>query len=569
MTNSRASLARTPFMAGPLLGLLAGLLLLPGPGAAQQAPYDVLIRDGRVVDGTDRKAYAADVGIRGDEIAAVGDLDGATAERTIDASGLVVAPGFVDVHTHVARALADSSTRLNEAFLRQGVTTVVGGPDGYFSPGMIRLLLTAYEAHGIGSNIAFYVGHNGVRLIAMGDLERPLTLEKVQRAFAAAASETYQRPPTVEERERMKALVREGMELGAVGLSTGLMYPPGMYATTDEVVELARVVAPYDGIYDSHVRDPVHSWLESNREAIEIGERAGIPVKLAHLKAVGTHNTENVDSLVALVEAARERGVRVTSDQYPYDAAGGSIRLADLILVHADPERNGEVVGNRDSLAALLERPDRRTEIQEQSEEGIDGGFSWIAAVGYAGLRITRSPDHPQLVGRYLSEIAEKRGADPFDLLVDLYLRAEEPVQVKGGIEEETVRQILRQPWNMVASDGSFAGPGNAHPRATGTFPRVLGRYVRELGVLTLEEAIRKMTSLPADVVGLPDRGRLAEGMAADVVVFDPSTVDDRSTYEHPNRMATGVEHVLVNGVPVLRDGDLTGRAPGQFLRRK
>lgn len=555
-------------MRAVLLGLVAGLLL-PGAAPAQDAAYDVVIRDGRVVDGTGREAFEADVGIRGDEVAAVGDLEAAEADRTIDASGLVVAPGFLDAHTHVARALADSSRRLNEAFLRQGVTTVVGGPDGVFSPGMIRPLLDAYEAQGIGTNVAFYVGHNGVRLVAMGDLKPPLTEEKLQRAFAAAGGETYQRAPTGEEMERMKALVREGMELGAVGLSTGLMYPPGMYAATDEVVELARVVAPHGGIYDSHVRDPVHSWLESNREAIEIGERAGIPVKLAHLKAVGTHNTGKVDSLVATVEAARERGVRVVSDQYPYDAAGGSIRFRDLILIHENPERNAKLLEDRDSLAALLELPERRAEIRKQSEEGIDGGFSWIATVGYAGLRITRSPDHPELVGRYLSEIAEARGVEPFDLVVDLYLEADEPVEVKGGIEEGTVRQILRQPWNMVASDGAFAGPDNAHPRATGTFPRVLGRHVRELGVLTLEKAIRKMTSLPADVLGLPDRGRLAEGRAADVVVFDPATVEDRSTYERPNLMATGVRHVLVNGVPVLLDGKLTGRTPGRFLQRR
>jgi N-acyl-D-aspartate/D-glutamate deacylase len=554
-----------------LAGLLAALFALsvPGPASAQQIAYDVLIRGGQVVDGTGRAAFEADVGVRDGEIAAVGDLGEATADRTIDASGLVVAPGFIDVHTHVARAMADSATRLNEAFLRQGVTTVVGGPDGQLSPGMIRLLLDAYEEHGIGTNVAFYVGHNGVRLVAMGDVERPLTEEKLRSAFARRGSETYQREPTAEEIETMKALVREGMELGAVGLSTGLMYPPGMHATTDEVVELAREVAPHGGIYDSHVRDPARQWLASNREAIEIGRRAGVPVKLAHLKAVGTHNTGKVDSLVAMVEAARQRGVRVVSDQYPYDAAGGSIHLKDLILVEKDPERNAKLLADPDSLSALLADPERRRRIREQSEQGIDGGFSWIRVVGYSGLRVTRSPDHPELVGRYLSEIAGERGVDPFDLVADLYLGADEPVDVKGGIEEETVRQILRQPWNMIASDGSFAGPGNGHPRATGTFPRVLGRYVRELGVLTLEEAIRKMTSLPADVVGLTGRGRLAEGRAADIVVFDSGTIEDRSTYRRPNLLATGVRHVLVDGVPVLLEEELTGRAPGRFLQRR
>lgn len=559
-----SSFASRPPIHFVLVLLSVTLLTSPAPAPAQQSDYETLIRGGQVIDGTGSPATETDVGIRSGKIAAVGDLSGATADQTIDASGLVVAPGFIDVHTHVARALTDSAKRLNEAFLRQGVTTVVGGPDGAFSPGMIRLLLPDYEKHGIGTNIAFYVGHNGVRLVAMGDVERPLTVEKVQRAFNRRESEIYQRPPTDEEMEQMKTLVQEGMEMGAVGLSTGLMYPPGTFAATEEVAKLARVVEPYGGIYDSHVRDPVRKWLASHREAIEIGEKAGVPVKFAHLKAVGKHNTSKVDSLIRMVEAARERDVRVVSDQYPYDAAGQT-RLKDLILV-----KDEELLADRDALATLLNSPERRRRIKKQSEQGIDGGFSWIETVGYQSLRITRSPDYPELVGKYLSEIAEERGTDPFDLVADLYVKAEAPVDVKGGIEEETVRQLLRQPWNMVASDGRYAdSTTNAHPRSTGTFPRVLGHYVRDLGVLSLEEAIRKMTSFPADFLGLSARGRLQEGAVADLVVFDPETVDARSTYKRPNAYATGVSHVFVNGVPALLDGELTGQAPGRFLKQR
>jgi N-acyl-D-aspartate/D-glutamate deacylase len=363
--------------------------------------------------------------------------------------------------------------------------------------------------------------------------------------------------------EQMKALVQEGMEMGAVGLSTGLMYPPGMFATTEEVATLARAVEPYGGIYDTHVRDPVRKWLASHQEAIDIGEKAGVPVKFAHLKAVGKHNTSKVDSLIRMVEAARDRGVQVVSDQYPYDAAGQT-RLKDLILV-----KDEKLLADRDTLATLLSSPERRRRIKRQSEQGIDGGFSWIEAVGYQSLRITRSPDYPELVGKYLSEIAEERGTDPFNLVADLYVKAEAPVDVKGGIEEETVRRILRQPWNMVASDGRYAdSTTNAHPRSTGTFPRVLGHYVRDLGVLSLEEAIHKMTSFPADFLGLSDRGRLQKGAVADLVVFDSETVDARSTYKRPNAYATGVSHVFVNGVPALLDGELTGQAPGRFVKQ-
>lgn len=549
--------------------LAAFIITLGAPDftLSQGIEFDILVRGGQIVDGTGSPAFEADIGIREDKIATIGDLNKATAGRIIDATGLVVAPGFIDVHNHTGRALADSTKHLNAGFLHQGVTTVIGGPDGLYSPTMIRLMLGAYKQQGIGTNVAFYIGHNGVRIMAMENIKPPLTEQKLRRAYNNRSSKNQQRTPTPDEMEQMKTLVREGMELGAIGLSTGLMYPPGIYSTTDEVVELARVVKPYGGIYTSHIRNPVKEWLVSNQEAIEIGERAGIPVKLTHLKAVGLENTPRMDSLISMVEQARARGVEVVSDQYPYDGAG-TMTLKDLILVNKDPAINQQIVNNRDTLSAVLSDQEQRKKILENSEQGIDGGFSWIKTIGYSALRVTNSPDFPELEGQYLSEIAEDRKQVPFDLVSNLLLQAEQPVNIKGGIEESTIKQLLQQPWNMIASDGGYADAANNHPRSTGTFPRVLGHYVRKSSVLSLEEAVRKMTSFPAEFSGLSERGQITEGYYADITVFDPKTIKDRSTYTEPNTFGIGVHHVIVNGIPVILANELTRETPGRFLKR-
>lgn len=506
-------------------------------------PFDLLIRGGTVVDGTGAPRFKADIGIRGGRIIFIGTARDRTARDTIEAAGLIVAPGFIDVHNHTARAIAHPDKRWNEGFIRQGVTTIVGGPDGSLEPAEMKRLIAAYERNGIGTNVAFYVGHNAIRRRVMG---------------------MARRAPTPAELAQMKALVREGMELGAVGLSTGLMYPPGMFSDTDEVVALAREVAPYHGIYDSHVRDPVHALLASDKEAIEIGERAGIPVKIAHLKAVGLHNQGAIKQVIALIEEARARGVNVVSDQYPYDGAA-TATLRSIIVVPDDLKRRPNF-----DLKAALRDPHERQRLKRASEEGIDGGFAWLKATGYTSIRITSSTDYPQLVGKYLSQLAEERGVDGFQVISDLILEATAPIGITlGAIKEADVRQLMVQPWNMIASDGGYVDShsrGNGHPRSTGTFPRVLGRYVRQLGLLKLEEAIRKMTSLPAEFLGFRDRGRIAVGWAADITIFDPQTIIDRSTWDQPHLLAEGVRHVLVNGIPVLRDGQLTGHAPGRFL---
>lgn len=526
---------------------MRALLLLAAFAPAFAQPYDLLIRHGTVVDGTGRRAFRADVGIRGGRIALVGRAGNAAARKTFDARGLVVAPGFIDVHNHTERAIALPERRFNEGFLRQGVTTVVGGADGSASPSDMRRLVAAYEKNGVATNVAFYVGHNAIRREVIGMDHR--------RATAAEIA-------------RMRELVREGMELGAAGLSTGLMYEPGMWADTGEVVELAKEVKPFGGIYDSHVRDPVKRFLESDAECIEIGRRAGIPAKIAHEKAVGLENDGKIRDVIAMVEQARKAGHEVVTDQYPYD--GAATGTLEGILI-APPELRAQPDFN---LKKALRDPALRERIREASENGLDGGFAWLKATGYTAMRITSSKDYPSLTGKYLSQIAEERQLARFDALAELYLASEHPVGITlGAIKEEDVRLLLKQPWNMIASDGAWvdakAKPTGEHPRSTGTFPRVLGHYVREAKVLTLEDAVRKMTWLPASHLRLAARGKLEPGFAADVTIFDPRTIKDLSTWDEPNRYSEGVRHVIVNGVPVMDGGALTGATPGVFVKRR
>ena len=537
---------RRLFVALALCALASAPSFAQAPASAPADRYDLVITGGRIVDGTGRPAFAGDVAVRGGWIVRVappGALRRVPATSRIDATGLVVSPGFVDVHSHSIEEAFKSPNKLNEGVVRMGVTTIVGGPDGYFAPFHLRMIMDSLRHHGSGTNVAAYIGHNGVREAVMG---------------------MAQRAPTAEELAKMKALVREGMELGAVGLSSGLMYEPGMFSKTDEVVELAKEVAPFRGIYDSHVRDPGHHLIESDRETIEIGERAGIAPKIAHEKVVRLENAGLLDTVIALVEKARARGVNAVTDQYPYDGAATS-HLEDIVVV---PEAQAKAPGF--DLRALLRDPAERAKLKVSSEQGINGGFAWLKATGYTQMRITSSPEQPALVGQYLSELAKARNVDRFDLVADLILGATKPIGITlGAVREVDVRRLLQQPWNMVASDGAYVDPREGtrgHPRSSGTFPRVLGRYVREQRALTLEDAVRKMTSFPAAFVGLHDRGRVAEGLAADLAIWNPRTISDQSTWEAPSRMATGVVHVLVGGVAVLRDGAMTGAAPGRYL---
>ena len=537
-----------------LATLLGGCTLLIGCGGSPPTNLDLLILGGILVDGSGQESSHTNIGVQGDRITWIGG-DGAQATDTLDATGLVVAPGFIDVHSHTVPALLEPQRRMNEGVLRQGVTTVVGGPDGGFGPEMIRTVIEALGNNGSGTNVATYIGHNAIRENVMG--------------------EDQQRAPNPSEFGIMRTQVREGMELGAVGFSTGLMYEPGMFSETSEVVELAREVAPFGGIYDSHVRNPVHAFVESDQEVVSISEGAEISGKIGHLKAVGLHNEGRINDVIDLVEGARSRGVEIVSDQYPYDGAATSSLIGIIVIPSSMTDLEGlRSSGPVDSEAAarfrsMLVDPSRRTQLKEASENGIDGGFAWLKATGYSSMRIVSSTDYPELVGVYLSELPEE-GQDPFDAVMDLIAGASASVNITlGAITEEDVRTLMIQPWNMIASDGAYADgseAGRGHPRGAGTFARFLGHYVREEGVLPLEEAIRKITSLPADFLGLMDRGRIEEGYAADLSIFNAETIIDRSDWDYPQRFAEGIVHVLVNGIPVLRDGSLTGQTPGVFL---
>lgn len=551
------------------LGVLAcaAVLCIGSPTKAESATeFDLLIRGGTVIDGTGAAPRVADVGVQQGKIVLVGDASKARARVTVNAQGLAVAPGFIDAHVHGpefffdVRDIKSGETRsiLNEGFITQGVTTVVVGPDGAFGPDMLRAINKLYGERGVSTNYAFYVGHNGIRRTTIGMSPRTATADEL---------------------DKMRRLVREGMELGAVGLSTGLMYLPGIFAPTSEVVELAREVRPYGGIYDSHVRDPAFRLLESDAEAIQIGREAGIPVKIAHEKAPGPINHGRMTDIISMIDAARATGLSVVTDTYPYDGAQTEF-VEDVLIVPGLP-RGGRAelapkarAERRRQVRERLADPATRATIVSATEKGLEGGFAWVKAVGYGGFRVVDSPKCPHLVGRNVEKYAQEKAVSPFEVLEELLAdRCDGTLLTMADLDGDDLRQLLRQPWTMIASDGGYVGRDGAmgirHPRSTGTFTRVLRQYVREEQLLTLPEAIRRMSSLPADFLQLRDRGRISPGLVADIVVFDPKTVTDRSTWTDPYAFSTGIEAVIVNGVPVLRAGEITGAAPGRFVPRQ
>ncbi len=546
-------------MPGRILFVCAALAIVGACADAAQPRYDLLIRGGTVIDGTGAAGKLVDIGVQGDEIVFIGHADATAARATIDATGLIVAPGFIDPHNHVDGSVLYLRERskatgpiLNEGFLMQGVTTIVGGPDGGYSPSGMRKVISGLEGAGIATNYAFYIGHNGIRMEVMG---------------------SAQRTPTADELQSMTRLVEEGMRMGAVGLSTGLMYEPGMFSDTAEVIALAKAVRPFDGIYDTHVRDPAFKLIESDAEAIRIGLEAGIPAKIGHEKAVGLINQGRIDEVIKLIERARAGGHEVVTDQYPYDGAA-TASLANLIVVEG---MGPSVAAGWEAVLAhvqnALRDPAALPGIRAASENGVAGGFSWIKAVGYGSMRIVDSKDFPELVGKNIELLAKERGVEPFALIVELVRKSRAPTLLTlGTIDERDLRQLMQQPWNMFGSDGSYVGKdGNLaqHPRSTGTFTRVLGHYVRDEKVLTLPDAIRKMTSLTADFLRLYDRGRLQVGKVADITVFDARTVRDVSTWATPQALSEGIVHVIINGQLVLKDGVVTGVTPGRVLKRQ
>lgn len=509
--------------------LVVALAWSPAAGA-QQPPLDLLIRGGRVIDGTGAPARIADVGIRDGRIVFVDEAaaGSATALRTIDATGLVVGPGFIDPHTHTAGDLASTDRHANLPYLMQGVTTVVTNNDGGGSLEIGRTL-ARWTSQGIGTNAALYVGQGSVRGAVMGMTGGPASPAQL---------------------DSMKALVARAMEEGALGLSTGLYYAPGSFAATDEVIALARVAAARGGIYDSHMRDESSytiGLIGSIHETLRIAREAQIPVHISHIKALGVDVWGQADTVIALVNAARAAGLDVTADQYPYLASGTSVSAALL------PRWAEE--GGGDSLRARLADPALRARIAAEMTENLRrrGGAASLLLVS------TRVPG---ILGRTLQEIADARGTTPIEAAIDIILQGGSGV-ASFNMHEDDIRKFMTQPWVATGSDGS-----DGHPRKYGTFARIIHQYVETDHVLTLEQAIHRGSALTARFLGLEDRGTLAVGKAADVIVFDPRELRDNSTYREPTLLALGMKVVVVNGVVAIDDGKYTGALAGQALRR-
>lgn len=514
---------------------LVALLLLALTTVAPAQEWDLLISNARIVDGTGAPAYTGSVAVKAGRIVAMGDLKGPATEH-IDARGHVVAPGFIDVHTHSEKI---ASLPLAENFLRMGVTTIVTGNCG-MSHTDIRSFFSALEKADLTLHVATLIGHGSVRKEVMGG--------------------SFLRAPTPEQLEKMKAAVEEAMHEGALGLSTGLIYLPGSFAKADEIIALARVAAAHDGIYASHIRAETVRIFGALEEFIHVAREAKIRAQVSHIKLTGPTAWGKSAEVFALLDKARADGLSITHDQYVYTAS--STGLSQLI-----PDKARE--GTREDFIERLQDPGKKAAIKEEMRQMR----TRIGRPDYAYAVIAKYDADPLLNGRTIPQAAKlRRGSDSLEDQIELILEIERRGGGNGvfhGMNEDDLTMFLKHPLTMFASDGNPKKPGMdmPHPRSYGNNARVLSRYVRELKVITLEEAVRRMTSLPAQTFRLKDRGVIAPGAWADLVVFDPEAVRDVATFESPHHFSEGFSQVIVDGVSVIRDGALTGKRPGGPLR--
>lgn len=557
------------------------LLLLPLAACGGQPDYDVLIQGGTIYDGSGAAPFVGDVGITGDRIMAVGDLGDASATEEIDASGLAVAPGFINMLSWAVTDLIIDGR--SQGDIRQGVTLEVFGEgssmgplnatmkddflDGFVSEvgdsaraaellgGTLEVpwttlgeYLAFLERKGVATNVASFIGATTVRVHELGE-------DDVQ--------------PDSAQLERMRELVRVAMQEGALGVGSSLIYPPAGFANTRELIALAEVAGRHGGMYISHMRSEGNRLLEAVDELITIAREANVPAEIYHLKAAGEANWHKLDSVIARVEAARAAGLRITADMYLYTAGSTGLDAAMPLWVQA---------GGYDAWAERLRDPAIRRRVKAEMQAQQDDWENLMRGAGAEGTLLVgfRSDSLRRYIGRTLADVAAERGTDVWDTAMDLVIADGSRVQVVYFLmSDENVARQVALPWVAFDSDAGsmtteppFTDNGT-HPRAYGNFARLLGRYVREEQVIPLEEAIRRLTSFPADNLGIADRGRLVEGHFADVVAFDPATITDHATYEVPHQYATGVAHVWVNGVRVLRHGEHTGALPGRVVRGK
>ena len=559
--DSTSAIRFTPSAAALLL--IASLSACTPGGETPEAeePLDILILDARIVDGAGNPWFRGDVGNRGDMIVEVGHLDSHEALRTIDAADRVVSPGFIDMMGQSSQVLV-TNTPSAESKLRQGITTYLSGEGSSPAPQSEATLsnppvvngevlrwqtyaeyFAIIERFGIPINVVHDVGLTQVRRVVLGDGDVR---------------------PDLADIEEMKALVRQAMEDGAVGVSTSLIYPPAVYADTDELIELARVAGEYGGVYFTHMRNESHAVLEAIREALEIGEGAEVPVHIYHLKAAGQENWPLMAEAIALIDSARTAGMDVTADIYPYIRNG--IGLGSFL----HPRHYAEGTG---AFLATLDDAELRRTLRGEVESTADWE-NWYRHVGmdWDNVLIVSAPESidQNVIGRSVAGAAEVLGTDEWSAFCDLVKAGGVSVNPRS-MNEEQKWQALRAEWVMIDTDASPVNPAtsaSSHPRAFGAFPRVIRKYVREDGVLTLEDAVRRMTSLSAHRLGLHDRGLIAPGMAADLLIFDPANVRDRADFGDPMQYAEGMDYVLVNGVPVIDDGVLGNARPGRLLRR-
>ena len=531
------------------------------------ANFDLLIRNGTVYSGDGGEAVKADVAISGDRIAAVGEISG-SAEVVIDASGLAVAPGFINMLSWANESLIEDGR--SQSDIRQGVTLEVMGEGWSMGPLNAAMkeeilerqwdisydiewttlgeYLEHLEKRGISNNVASFVGATTVRIHVLGEEDRA---------------------PTPEELERMKALVAEAMEEGALGVGSSLIYAPAFYSTTEELIELNRVASRYGGRYISHIRNEGGQLLEAVDELITIAREADIGAEIYHLKAGGRENWSKMDEVFRRVEAARAEGLDITADMYTYTAGATGLDAAMPPWVQE---------GGHDAWVARLQDPEIRARVIAEMRTAGDGWENLYHSAGGADKLLLlgfKNDDLKPLTGKTVAEVAQMRETSPEDTMVDLVIEDDSRVGTAYFLmSEENIHKKIAMPWVAFGSDAESLAPegvflkSNPHPRAYGTFARLLGKYVREEGVISLSEAIRRLTSFPAANLGIDDRGRLREGYYADITIFDPETIQDHATFAQPHQYATGVIHVLVNGVPVLVDGEHTGATPGRFVRR-
>jgi dihydroorotase/N-acyl-D-amino-acid deacylase len=554
-----------------LLGLAMALPLMPQT-AARPEPFDVVIAHGHIVDGTGSPWYSGDVGIRDGRIAAIGNLTGAAAKRTIDAHGMVVAPGFIDMLGQSETTILVDPRLPSKIF--QGITTEITGEGNSIAPvndamiaadrggyehyhivpdwRTLRQYFARIERQGMGINLASYVGATSVRRMVLGDAD-------VQ--------------PSAPQLSEMRALVDQAMRDGAVGLSTALQYAPAPYARTEELIALAGEAAKAGGIYATHMRSEGDAVLESIDEAARIGREAHIPVEIWHLKAAGKSNWGRMPAIVARIEQARASGIDISANTYAYTAWFNT--FSAFVPPWAHDGGDAQLVTRlKDPATRARIRKDMLSSAKDSAGEVWDNEWQEIPGPEAIQIAVVQNPELLPLQGKRLSEVAAEWKEDPIDALCDILIRDGAFTQVAVfGMDEPDVLLALRQPWVSIDNDSQGTSPDgilgqeHPHPRAYGTFPRILRKYVREERELTLPDAIRKFTALPAQRMRLTDRGVLKAGMAADVVVFDPEKISDHATFENPNQFSEGMEFVLVNGVLVIEGGKMTGALPGKVLR--